>query len=188
MALDQLGAAFKSLKDYAGTFLNASIVLVTGGLQQLTTISVFRCPCVEPSSLGPERNDTSISIACSQLLNHSYGIAFILAPAFALFIFSAASNPILWKSITGCMKRSKKHQERACGTTFTFVTILLQSLISPSTWICIALLDGKYLACSITTLPYRIGENTDFANCDEVSKWKISEQKLWVYRLVWWNT
>ena len=181
MALAQLGKSFKSLKDYTGALTNTSIVLVTGGLQQLTTIAVYRCPCVEPSSLGPGCNATSVSVECSQLLNYSYGAAFIFAPAFALFVFSAASNPKLWKSITGCMKRSEEYQRGVRDTTFTFLTVLLQSLISPLTWICIALLDGKYLACSITTLPYRIGENTDFENCEEVSKRKISEQKIWIY-------
>ena len=164
-----LGSIFKGLKDYSGTVANTSVVIATGGVEQITTIAIYRCPCVEPSQLSPGCNETSYSLACSQLLNYSYGISFILAPAFALLVFSAAANPKLWKSMTGCCNRSEKYRRGVGETAFTLTTIMLQSLVSPITWICIALVDGQYLACAITTSPYRFDSEDGIENCEDVS-------------------
>ena len=169
MASKELSKAYKGIKEYAGTVANTTIVLVTGGIEQITTVAIYRCPCVEPSKLSPGCNTTAHSLGCSQQLNFGYGFAFLIAPAIALFIFSASANPQLWKSITGCCFKSKKYRRGFGETSVTFTTILIQSLVSPCTWVCIALIDGQYLACAITALPYRTGANTEFEDCEAVS-------------------
>ena len=169
MANTELNKAFKKIKEYSGTATKTGIVFATGGIEQITTVAIYRCPCVEPSQLSPGCNTTSNSLRCSQQLNYGYGFAFIIAPAFALFIFSAAANPKLWKSITGCCFKSEKYKKGVLQTSVTFTTILMNSLLFPCTWICIALLDGQYLACAITALPYRIGSNNETEDCEDVS-------------------
>jgi len=161
---------YKGLKDYAGTVINIVVVLITGGIEQLTSAAIYRCPCVDLSQLGPgcKPNDTGIFTKCAQRLNFGYGFAFIFAPAFALFVFSAAANPALWKSVTGYCHKPEKRRIRVRDMTVTYCSILIQSLISPVTWISIALFDGNYLACAITTLPYTIGEGEDYENCEQV--------------------
>jgi len=170
MASRELNKAYKNIKEYSGTVANTTIVLVTSGIEQITTVAIYRCPCVEPSQLGTGCNETSNSLTCSQSLNKTYGFSYIFAPAFALFIFSAAANPKLWKSITGCCHKSKEYSQGVRDATATFITILIQALVSPFTWICIAFLDGQYLACALTPLPYRIGTgDKEYIDCEEVS-------------------
>ena len=169
-AAQGISKALKGLKDYAGTLANASIVLATGGIEQIATVAIFRCPCVEPPNLGPGCNVSATSLSCTPTLNYTYGFSLIFAPAFALLLISAAANPKLWKSITGCCKKEEQHKRGIKEVSFTMSTILLQSLISPVTWICIALLDGQYLACAITPLPYRVGPTLSATNCESVSE------------------
>ena len=166
--MSQVTKAYKSLKEYAGTAANAGIIIVTGGVEQITTVVIYRCPCVEPKMLGPGCNETQTSLSCSQALNFGYGFSFIFAPAFALFIFSVAASPKLWKIVTGCTKKVEKHKEDAQTISWTLSSIIFGAFISPVTWVCIALVDGQYLACSITPLPYRLGAN-NFETCEDVS-------------------
>jgi len=49
MVSKELGRLYKGLKDYAGTVANTSVVLITGGVEQLTSAAIYRCPCVELS-------------------------------------------------------------------------------------------------------------------------------------------
>lgn len=166
----QLSLIYKSVKDYSGTFANTSIALVTGAIQQLTTIAVYRCPCVDPSSLNPScRNVSLYSFSCTYILNQGYGLAFILAPALALFIFSVSSSPRFWKAVTGRMHKLRAYKRGRRQTTLTVCKICSQSLIAPATWISIALVDGRYLACSITPLPYNVGgPSSTIPTCERV--------------------
>ena len=165
----QIANFLKGLKDYAGTAANTGIVLATGGIQQIATVALYRCPCVEPSLLAPGCDKTMSSLSCTRLLNVSYGFFFIFAPAFALFTFSISASPKLWKIITGCCKKEKKNVEDFQTVSSTFAIISIRSLVSPATWVIIALLDGRYLACASTPLPYLIGTNGRYATCEDVS-------------------
>ena len=169
----QIVKSLKGLKDYAGTAANAGIVLATGGIEQIATVALYRCPCVKPSLLGPGCNETMSSLSCTKLLNAGYGFSFIFAPAFALFAFGIAASPKLWKIITGCGTKIEKFQEDCQTVSWTLCSISLRGLVSPVTWMCIALLDGRYLACSLTPLPYVIGTNGHYKTCEDVSSNKI---------------
>ena len=165
----QFSSLYKTLKEYSGVISNSAIVLATTGLQQITTVTVYRCPCVELSSLGEGCNTSRYSPSCTQQLNYGYGLSYLIAPAFALLIFTFAANPNLWKSITGCVGKSSQYKRKTPDASWTLVSIFAQSLISPATWICIALIDGRYLACSVTALPYDVGFNgSTYANCEAV--------------------
>jgi len=188
---EQLEKLHSGLKDYAATIVNIVIILLTTGIEQLTSAAVYRCPCVELSQLDPGCKPNRTDTECVQRLNLGYGVAFIFAPAFSLFIFSAAANPRLWKLITGYWyKNSRKGKKQQNGKVqnqqnltknendeqgrkirhiiVTYLRILVKSLLSPLTWICIALIEGRYLACAITILPYRIGGDSGFENCEKV--------------------
>ena len=169
----QIAKSLKGLKDYAGTAANAGIVLATGGIEQIATIALYRCPCVEPPLLAPGCNKTMSSLSCTRLLNVNYGFSFIFAPAFALFAFSIAASPKLWKIITGCCKKTERLQEDCQTVSWTLASISIRGLVSPGAWVCIALLDGRYLACALTPLPYLIGINGRYATCEDVSSNQI---------------
>jgi len=169
----QLAALYKVIKEYGGTITNSAIILGTTAVQQLVTLAVYRCPCVEPSALGPECTGASITERpsyCFQQLNRGYGLAYIIAPAIALYIFGIAANPNLWKSTTGCIGKSVEYKRGTTAVLLTLLGILSRAVISPITWICIALIDGRYLACSVTIIPYDIGNNGTYSSCEAVSK------------------
>ena len=169
----QAKALYKTLKEYSGTISNSAIILGTTGVQQLTTLAVYRCPCVDPSVLGPGCEISSSGADrtpdCLQQLNYGYGLSYIIAPAIALYIFSIAASPNLWKSITGCIGKSAEFRRATTDASWTLLTIFSQGLISPITWVCIALIDGRYLACSLTILPYDVGPSRTYNTCNAVS-------------------
>ena len=166
----QLSKIYKTTKDYAGTLTNSTIIAVTVGIEQLTTLAAYRCPCVNPADVVPNcRNTTVYDLSCGQRLNVGYGFAFILAPAFALFVFSLAAQPKVWKVLTGCFRKSREHKRDVKDTSETLFLCFCKSLISPFTWISVALIDGRYLACSLTPLPYEIGEkDSRYSSCQKV--------------------
>ena len=166
-------ALYKSLKDYTGTISNSVIVLATTGLQQLTTLAVYRCPCVEPSNLGEDCENQSAERAstCFQRLNFNYGLAYIIAPAIALYLFSIAASPNFWKSITGCVGKSAQYKRATTDASWTLLAIFSQAVVAPVTWVCIALIDGRYLACSITIQPYDIGPEGKYSSCNQVNNY-----------------
>ena len=168
-------ALYKSLKDYTGTLSNSVIVLATTGLQQLTTLAVYRCPCVEPTDLGEgcENRSTRRSSACLQRLNFNYGLAYTIAPAVALYLFSIAASPKFWKSITGCTGKSAQYKRHFADASWTLLAIFSQAVVAPVTWVCIALIDGRYLACSITIQPYDIGPKGQYSSCNKVGNYSI---------------
>ena len=171
----QLGTFYKSIKDYTGTLTNTFIVFVTIGLQQVSTVAIYQCPCVDPSSLDQNcRNVSTYSFACTKDLNRGYGLAFILAPALALFVFSVSASPKFWKVLTGRFHKLKTYKRTDFETAWTLFAIFSQALIAPATWVCIALIDGRYLACAITPLPYDVGPESRIPSCEKVSV------KLWL--------
>ena len=172
----QLSSFYKSIKDYTGTVVYTSIVILTTGLQQLSTLAIYQCPCVDPSSLDQNcRNVSTYSFSCTKNFNLGYGLAFILAPALALFVFSVSASPKFWKVITGRCHKLQAYKRTEFETAWTLIAIFSQALIAPATWVCIALIDGKFLACAITPLPYDVGPESGIPSCKKVSV------KLWFF-------
>ncbi|XP_002129702.3 calcium homeostasis modulator protein 6-like [Ciona intestinalis] len=173
--LGEIAKKTQGLSDYAGTAVNTGIVAVTAGIEQLTTLAAYRCPCVSLAKLG---NCTPVNIAgnpsCSQLLNYGYGMSFIIAPAIGLLVFGMASNPKLWKSVTGIIKKTKSERREANEICWTIGGVIGQALYAPITWVAIALLDGRYYACATTSLPYDVERpSASYKSCEAVAISKI---------------
>ena len=148
--------------NYKNAIFNSAAIIFTGGVGRLTSLITFRCPCVEPNELPKTcYNPTAQrNYACMSFLNFSYGLAFVIAPAIGFFALGLLLKQKLWKALTG--HRYKQHTEsherrKFYGTVFGMVT---KSLLYPGSWISLALLDGEFLACALTTLPYDL-KDTD---------------------------
>ncbi|XP_076824774.1 calcium homeostasis modulator protein 6-like [Clavelina lepadiformis] len=168
----QLGTLAKTLKDYSGVIASTGIVAVTGAIEQLVTLASYRCPCVSLAELGPNCTDVLLTESgrCSNLLNIGYGLSFIIAPAIGLFLFGMVSNPKMWKTCTGFINKIKRFKRDWVEILKTVSQIAAKATIAPITWVAIALLDGRFLACAITPLPYDIGRPTSqYDNCEKVA-------------------
>ena len=159
---------FYPLKKFKGSVVRVTIALLTGGIHQLSTLLVYRCPCVDLIQLPPRcRNDIQLGSAqCALTFNFLYGISFVIAPAVGLFFLGFALQPTTWNAITGWLQR--KHREwRHLSALLCKVTG--RALISPVTWICITMIDGERLSCAITPLPYDVGGGgATYSSCREV--------------------
>nr|XP_039272267.1 calcium homeostasis modulator protein 6-like [Styela clava] len=167
-------SAAKSLTQFKGTALNTGIAVLTVVLEEVLNRAVYYCPCVTPSELGDcfsTSNSINSSFKCTAEINHTYGLSYIFGPAIALFFFMAASSPRLWKTLTGCCNKDKDSRRRKDRVLWTFIEIFGRALIAPVTWVCFALLDGRYYACAVTPLPYDIGKTGhQYSSCTEVAK------------------
>lgn len=165
----QLSELAKKAGDYAGTAANTGIALATVGIEQLTTVAVYRCPCVSSKELGCNVSQIG-SAKCAHNLNLGYGLSFIIAPAIALFVFGMISNPKMWKLLTGCNHKEKMKKRSCMFFAWTLMEVAGNALIAPVTWVAIALLDGRFYACAVTTLPYDVEHaSASFASCEAVS-------------------
>jgi len=156
--------------DFQGTVIRVLIALVTVALQAIIAVTAYKCPCVSPDEV---KNCTSSigSGECSKSLNFYYGLSFIVAPAVALLVFGIASNPKLWKAVTGSLNpKSSKFDQPGLNVTRAIGQTVGLATIAPLTWVVVTLLDGRFFACAVTALPY----DTDpalpnFATCQTVS-------------------
>ena len=161
------------LKANIGSWLSVIIALGTAGIHEIVIKTSFHCPCVEPAHLP--RNECAseepglFSMSCTTRLNFFYGISFLIGPAVAFFLLGLALQSTMWRVVTGWCKRSSQYQ----GTFHTLWRkagrIIGIALVSPVTWICIALIDGSHMACAFTPLPYNVGTGAEYSNCFEVS-------------------
>lgn len=167
-----------TLKNFKGTAVNSSIVIVTVIVEEVFNRTVFYCPCVEPSELGScssTSNSANSSISCTRRVNYYYGLSFIFGPAFALFFITAAGNSSLGKLLTGCCSR----KSRPISLTFwAIAAVAARSLLAPVAWISFGLLDGQYFSCATTPLPYDVGVDGTYATCREVS---IENEDNYIY-------
>ena len=156
----------KRIQDHTGTLAKLCIVIATSGIEQLINLAIYKCPCVITTFLSKNcQNVSTYSFACTKDVNRIYGLAFIVIPALVLFVFSISVSPKFWKIITGRRHKLEAFKNSELETTKRLLKIFSQALIAPSTWVCITLLDGRYLACTITPLPY-----ADLSGCEEVTK------------------
>ena len=75
-------------KAYKTTAFNSLAIALTGGMQQVTRLITFTCPCVEPKELPKQckKLNSYREVTCINSNNFVYGISFILAPAVVFFI------------------------------------------------------------------------------------------------------
>lgn len=165
-----LRTAQETLKKYSSSLGKISVVLITGGFERITSVAIYRCPCVNPFQLEKNcKNFSEFSSSCTVSLNFWYGLSLILAPAFALFVFSILAQPRIWKCVVGFCKKDPEHKRSKVEVFRTVILVIMKALISPATWICIALIDGKYLACMLTALPYDVGSMGSSKTCQTVN-------------------
>ena len=173
MVLTRLRKALNFLKHWSAPTVKIFIALVTGAIHQITTIIVYRCPCVNPDEFEEDcSNPSAGSISeCSQLMNFFYGITFVAGPAISLFLLGLALQTKLWKLVTGWWRKIGFIPGESRFRCKSLIEVISVALISPLTWICIALLDGRHLACAYTPIPYDVGfPGSQFTNCFDVSR------------------
>lgn len=108
-----------------------TVSLLTVASEHIFSSVVFKCPCNSGNML--------------------YGSAFLLAPAFILFLLGVMVNPRIWRLLTG--KCSSQHlQGITWGTCACFCQVFLpvtaKALVSPLTWIAVALLGADFYECA----------------------------------------
>ena len=129
-------------------------ILSTGilaGIIQLVEFASFKCKCIEDKSLNQTNCSTQTQVCASQNHNSTNGYLFIFAPAAFLFIFGFIANKEFYRKITGCRNRNS-------GVEFKWKNILNplgSSTVVFVAWIVLSLIDGDYLASSVTPFPYK---------------------------------
>ncbi|NXU50055.1 CAHM6 protein, partial [Turnix velox] len=115
------------------TFLGYSIVsLLTAATEQIFSVVVFKCPCTPGNVL--------------------YGSAFLLAPAFILFLLGFMVNSKVWRLVTGSCPSEKGCRCNPCGTCKCYCLLLMpviaRILVAPLTWLAVALLRASFYECA----------------------------------------
>ncbi|CAN9514500.1 unnamed protein product [Ophioblennius macclurei] len=126
---------FKTVLNIANrqsTLSKALVALLTAGGEQIFSAVAFACPCSR--------------------LNFVYGLVFLLVPALVLLVLGFLLSKKTWKLLTGLCRR-RRNQSR-CRCLAAACTVLVQvgaaALVAPSSWIAVALLNGKYYECAMS--------------------------------------
>ncbi|NXP06639.1 CAHM6 protein, partial [Thinocorus orbignyianus] len=117
------------------TVLGYSIVsLLTAAMEQIFSSAVFKCPCNSWNTL--------------------YGSAFLIVPAFILFLLGYMVNTKIWRLLTGSCP-TEKLCSCSCspsGTCISYSRVMLpvtvRALVAPLTWIAVALLTATFYECA----------------------------------------
>ncbi|KAM9382984.1 calcium homeostasis modulator protein 6 [Phaethornis superciliosus] len=115
------------------TVLGYSIVsLLTAAMEQIFSSAVFKCPCNSWNTL--------------------YGSAFLLVPAFTLFLLGFMVNARTWRLVTGSCSSEKRCSCNPRGTYIhccrVLLPVLARALVAPFTWIAVALLSVSFYECA----------------------------------------
>ncbi|KAM6968026.1 calcium homeostasis modulator protein 6 [Aplochiton taeniatus] len=109
------------------------VALLTACSEQIFSSVVFRCPCSN--------------------WNFWYGMVFLIVPALALLILGYILSNKTWKLFTGlCLRNSKFRWNNIWSGCTIFVQITTASVVAPTSWIAVALLNGNFLECALTGL------------------------------------
>ena len=159
----------ETLSQHKAAFEGILVTAIVIGINQIVDAESFECPCLEEEDLN---------VACKSSFSNcpvrdraAYGWLFIFAPAAILLCLGFAVNLSIWKQITGCCSNTerKKNWKRIYGNRFGGLRIRCRSicsslgiaLIGPLTWIVLSLIDGDFLACALTVLPYTFKNDTN---------------------------
>ena len=174
MAFAQVPKGLSCKNTFGKSASKVIIAAVTGAAHQVITSVTFHCPCVDlsdletgcSSNIDPKVSPTS---QCSQLLNFGYGLIYVAGPAVALFFLGLALQTNFWKLVTGCEQMLARFPRKRRYMCKSMVEIIWRAFLSPLTWICFALFDGRHFACAYTSLPYDVGNpGSMYANCQQV--------------------
>ncbi|GFQ70397.1 hypothetical protein TNCT_447981 [Trichonephila clavata] len=113
-----------ALSNHPNCFFNFLLMSLSAGGQEIYASYVFLCP-----------KDHDMA--------KWYGWLFLCAPVFILVIFGICLNNDFWRVFHGCKKRSSSAQIEFAARCRSFWSTLSRSLIIPSTWLFVSLLDGE---------------------------------------------
>ena len=151
-----------SLAFRSGTVQSVIAAGIVAGVNQLLERVSFECPCAMEGNL----NCSSATFFCPTRDRYLYGSMFLFGPAVLLLFLGFSVNWRFWKEITGCFRSQKSSSEKETNRKrlfFKFCKAFGFVMITPLTWIILSLLDGDYLACALTALPYSFSEGQ---NCE----------------------
>lgn len=108
------------------------MALLTVGGERLFSLVAFKCPCSTE--------------------NVVYGLVFLFAPAWVLLILGFFLNNRSWRLFTGCCVNPRKIFPRGHSCRFFYVLgqITLSSLVAPTMWLSVALLNGTFYECAMS--------------------------------------
>ncbi|CAK8695824.1 unnamed protein product [Clavelina lepadiformis] len=154
--------AFKNINEVAR---NVLVLASTIGVNQVIKLIAFKCPCISKSELDAGHT------------NYWYGMAYFFAPAVVLFLIGIILHLDTWKWLTGCCRRlhhsvnfsRKDHSIAAC---LSMSKVMGVALLLSSAWVSVSLLDGDFMACALTPLPYNF---STLQSCDDISSLKTTD-------------
>ncbi|XP_074166140.1 calcium homeostasis modulator protein 5 [Sminthopsis crassicaudata] len=136
--MDGIQIIFKFLTNQKNVIGYSFMALLTLGGERLFSIVAFRCPCSTENS--------------------TYGLVFLLAPAWVLLIIGYFLNSRMWRLFTGCCVNPRKifPKGNSCHFFYVFGQITLSALVAPTMWLSVALLNGTFYECAMsgTKNPY----------------------------------
>ncbi|KAI5773645.1 CALHM5 [Gulo gulo luscus] len=108
------------------------MALLTLGSERLFSLVAFKCPCSTE--------------------NLVYGLVFLFAPAWVLLILGFFLNSKFWRLFTGCCVNPRKILAKGHSCRFAYVLgqIALSSLVAPTMWLSVALLNGTFYECAMS--------------------------------------
>ncbi|XP_055953964.1 calcium homeostasis modulator protein 6-like [Argiope bruennichi] len=136
-----LSAFDKLLTGHPVYFTNSLLVVLSAGGEKFFQSVAFKCP--KDRAVAPW-----------------YGWLFLIAPLFVLLVCGMVLNENLWRVYHGYRKRSKGTELRRGHRCRSFWFTFFRSLIVPSAWLFVSLLDGTYIICSLAEEPEKETEET----------------------------
>lgn len=108
------------------------MALLTLGSERLFSVVAFKCPCSTE--------------------NLVYGLVFLFAPAWVLLILGFFLNSKFWRLFTGCCVNPRNIFSKGHSCRFVYVLgqIALSSLVAPTMWLSVALLNGTFYECAMS--------------------------------------
>ncbi|CAI4228311.1 unnamed protein product [Auanema sp. JU1783] len=114
--------------NHGSILLNGILIVSTIGGQSLIRKLTFACPCAFP-------------------LNIYHSIVFMFGPTIALLLIGIMINTTTWKLAHGCCFRVPETRHSWKTVCVYWVELIVQSLIAPTAWLFVVLLDGGYYRC-----------------------------------------
>ena len=157
----ELIEVFQSLSttfsSHTGAIKGILLAGIIAGINQLVEFAAFECPCKIEETQSVTNCSTQARDSTPQDLSgvYSSGLLFIFTPAAILFSFGFVVNETFYKNVTGCCNSETSGVQ--CKAE-DFFNAFSGSIVLFVTWIALSLIDGDYLACSLTRFSYEFSE------------------------------
>ena len=157
----------KTFSSHSGTIKGILSTGIIAGINQLVEFAAFKCPCkMEETPSVTNRLTQARNYSPHDLSGvYSNGMVFIFAPAAVFFSFGFVVNETFYRNVTGCCNNGMSEVKQKAEE---FLKAFCGSLILFVTWVALSLIDGDYLACSLTPFPYEFSEGQ---TCETPTVW-----------------